>query len=511
VHRFYQEQYQIDSGKQDRYTQSSDAVGLTQGYYDTTQLPIWQYLHGAGPYAGTTAPSYTMEDSFFQGGFGGSFLNHQVLVAGQAPVWPGGADKSGVQTGCSTGTASCDLHSVVDSNGVPNGSYPLYKPVGTASVPTPAVKDNQLTEAADASGNCASSYTGAVAAPAGTLCGDYAINTIQALTQPYSPGTAVGKRLPNLTSDNIGDQMTKSGVDWGWYAGGYDNAAGFNGFDANHPQRLAWTAGATGPTAGPGTTNTCTPSPGSAIASGATFPYCADAVFQFHHQPFDYYANYADGTPGRVNHLFDEQHLIKETDAAGADLATYSLQSGATLKPVTFLKPIGEQNEHPGYASESAGSGHLVKMIQALLGPSNPDAAHTMIVVTYDEFGGSWDHVPPPGTPANPGPHDPIGPGTRVPALVISPALAQSGVDHTSHDTTSILTTIENQFGVGHVVQPNGAPTRDASVAALSTAFGPPTSVPEVPWAALLPLSVLVLGGGAVWLTRRRRTAVQAV
>src|SRR6476646_6351786 len=41
VHRFYQEQYQLDHGKQDRYISGSDAVGLTMGYYDTKQLPIY--------------------------------------------------------------------------------------------------------------------------------------------------------------------------------------------------------------------------------------------------------------------------------------------------------------------------------------------------------------------------------------------------------------------------------------------------------------------------------------
>jgi phospholipase C len=168
--------------------------------------------------------------------------------------------------------------------------------------------------------------------------------------------------------------------------------------------------------------------------------------------------------------LFDEQDLIKETDASGADLASYALQPGATLKRVSFIKPIGEQNEHPGYTNVSSGSAHLVKMIQALLGPTNPDAGHTMVVVTYDEFGGAWDHVPPPGSPGNAGPHDAFGPGTRVPALIVSPTLSQSGVDHTSHDTVSILATIENQFAVGRVTQPNGAPTRDATVADLSSA-----------------------------------------
>ena len=49
VHRFYHEQYQLDGGKQDRYVTGSDAMGLTMGYYDTKALPIYQYLHSAGP------------------------------------------------------------------------------------------------------------------------------------------------------------------------------------------------------------------------------------------------------------------------------------------------------------------------------------------------------------------------------------------------------------------------------------------------------------------------------
>src|SRR4029079_1658132 len=80
VHRCYQEQYQTDGGKQDRYTTGSDAVGLTQGVYETQQLPIYRYLHSKG------APKYVIADKFFQGAFGGSFLNHQWLIAARAPV-----------------------------------------------------------------------------------------------------------------------------------------------------------------------------------------------------------------------------------------------------------------------------------------------------------------------------------------------------------------------------------------------------------------------------------------
>ena len=59
VHRFYQEQYQLNDGNQNRYTTGSDAVGLTQGYYDTRSLPIYEYLHSGDH------PHYAIADDFF--------------------------------------------------------------------------------------------------------------------------------------------------------------------------------------------------------------------------------------------------------------------------------------------------------------------------------------------------------------------------------------------------------------------------------------------------------------
>lgn len=63
------------------------------------------------------------------------------------------------------------------------------------------------------------------------------------------------------------------------------------------------------------------------------------------------------------------------------------------------------------------------------------------VIVTYDENGGFWDHVPPPT-------RDRWGPGTRVPALVVSPFARKGFVDSTQHDTTSILKLIETRFGL---------------------------------------------------------------
>ncbi|HEV7862287.1 MAG TPA: alkaline phosphatase family protein, partial [Acidimicrobiia bacterium] len=220
VHRYYQEQFQLDGGRQDRYVTGSDAAGLAMGYYDTTKLPLYTYLNGKD------APNFAIQDNFFQGAFGGSFLNHQFLVAAQAPLWPGGADGSGLTTGCGTGQANCDLHSVVDANGMPKG-YDLYKPTTTAGAVagSPTVTDGALTQkGTDATGTKCAVPTGAATPPAGTSCGDYAVNTVQPMSQPYAPGTAVGRRLPPLTAPTIGDRLSGKGVSWAWYSGGWDNA-----------------------------------------------------------------------------------------------------------------------------------------------------------------------------------------------------------------------------------------------------------------------------------------------
>jgi phospholipase C len=393
VHRFYQGQYQLDGGKQDRYVTGSDALGLTMGTYDTRELPIYRYLHRPGH------PRYAIADNFFQAAFGGSFLNHQWLAAAATPVWPDAVDDGG----------SDDLHSVVDANGMPI-SYPLYTSPAGANV-----KDQALT----------------VACPAqpGTACGDFAVNTIQPPYQPYAPGTPATRRLPAQTAPTIGDRLSAKGIDWAWYSGGWSNANG----DVDAP---GWTNGA-GPT--------CS-DPNS--ATNAVFPNCPDKLFQYHHQPLNYFASFAPGTAARAAHLRDEQEFV---DAAKGS------QRHCELKPVSFIKPVGAENEHPGYASVGTGSDHLVDLLRAV--EDSRCAKRTLVVVTYDEFGGAWDHVPPPGQGGTSGPHDEWGPGTRIPALAISPKLHKRfSVDSTQYDTTSILATIERRFGLRPLT------SRDASV-----------------------------------------------
>ena len=72
---------------------------------------------------------------------------------------------------------------------------------------------------------------------------------------------------------------------------------------------------------------------------------------------------------------------------------------------------------------------------------SSPYWSDTVIIVTYDENGGLWDHVAPPKV-------DRWGPGSRVPAIIISPLAKRGFVDHTPYDTTSILKLITLRFGL---------------------------------------------------------------
>ncbi len=393
------------------------------GVYDTRALPIYQYLHSAGH------PAYAIADNFFQAAFGGSFLNHQWLIAAATPVWPGAVANGG----------SDDLHSVLDANGVPT-SYPLYvSPAGTA------VKDLALTAScastSDRSRDRRVSLTG-------VACGDYAVNTIQPAYQPYAPGTATSRRLPPQTAPTIGDRLSAGGVDWAWYSGGWSNANG----DVGAP---GWSNG-TGPLAA--NAGSMSPCPDAAALAAAVWPNCPDKLFQFHHQAFNYFAAYAPGTQARAEHLRDEREFL--------DLARASA-GACNLRPVSFVKPIGAENEHPGYASETAGSNHLVQLLQAI--EAGACKADTMVVVTYDEFGGQWDHVPPPGQGGTPGPHDAWGPGTRVPALVLAPALrGPFVVDHSQYDTTSIMATIERRFGLSAIG------SRDAAVNDLSRVLDAP-------------------------------------
>lgn len=236
----------------------------------------------------------------------------------------------------------------------------------------------------------------------------YAVNTMQ---PPYQPSgnkpapdgdlrfadPANPTTLPPQTQRHIGDALSEAGVTWIWYGGAWDAAL------AATQERKA------GVVYGP---NRSAPN------------------FQPHHQPFNYFADLAPGTAARAEHLLD----------GGIDGAKFlATVDAGTLPQVAFYKPQGNLTEHAGYTDVASGDAHLAEVIAHL--EKSPQWPHMVVIVTYDENGGFWDHVAPPKA-------DRFGPGTRIPALVISPFAKKGYVDHAQYDTTSILRFITRRFGL---------------------------------------------------------------
>ncbi len=131
----------------------------------------------------------------------------------------------------------------------------------------------------------------------------------------------------------------------------------------------------------------------------------------------------------------------------------YAAAAAGTLPAVSYVEPafLGEaipglaEDEHP-LADIRLGQAFLGRVHDAVV--SSPNWARTVLVITYDEWGGFFDHVPP---PVGPDPNPDLGAGLRgfrVPCLVISPWSRPGYVAHGLYDHTSILKLIEWRFGL---------------------------------------------------------------
>jgi len=235
----------------------------------------------------------------------------------------------------------------------------------------------------------------------------YAVNSVQPPYQPSEFRTAPGgdpryadpsrNVLPPRTEKTIGDTLSAKGVTWAWYAGAW-NAALADGMKPTGKHAIIYTDG----------------SPN----------------FQPHHQPFNYFARFAPGTPDRERHLKDHADLVAAID-------------GGTLPQVAFYKPQGTLNQHPGDADVLSGDRHIAELIEKIRASRYWESV--AIIATYDENGGFWDHVAP---PSGPGWSDRWGPGTRVPAIIVSPWARRGFIDSTPYDTTSILKFLTRRFGL---------------------------------------------------------------
>ena len=121
---------------------------------------------------------------------------------------------------------------------------------------------------------------------------------------------------------------------------------------------------------------------------------------------------------------------------------------------MTFYKPQGNLNQHPGYANVSDGDAHIAGVIAAL--EKSPQWPHMLVVVTYDENGGFWDHARVPRG-------DRWGPATRVPTIIVSPFAKRGFVDKTPYDTGSIIRFVTRRW---HLAPLPGIELRDRALQA---------------------------------------------
>ena len=108
------------------------------------------------------------------------------------------------------------------------------------------------------------------------------------------------------------------------------------------------------------------------------------------------------------------------------------------LPPVTWIAPRYEVSEHPQY-SFCEGENWSTQVIDAIM--KSPMWKSTAIFVTWDDYGGFYDHVAPPQV-------DDFGFGIRVPLLIISPYAMQGEIDHHLGEFSSVLRFIEDNWGL---------------------------------------------------------------
>ncbi|MEE4890196.1 acid phosphatase [Pseudomonas alliivorans] len=361
-HVFYQNQMQINGGKNDRFVAWADSGGLTMGNYAQTQysLRLWD-----------VAQEFVLCDNFFQGAFGGSFLNHQYLISATAPIYPDVANSP----------AKSQIATLQSDNPEDPRLKPLDKSPASAMEGPPQFGPSAIT-------------------PDG-----YAVNT---LAPPYWPTWLRDPQNPDYSKpdlanvlvpqnhEHIGDKLSRKDIDWAWYAG-------------------AWQVTL------------------DEFKDSTGIPKIPN--FQYHHQPFNYFVKQGPQNPAERKRRLRDGGL---GDESSTNRFLADAEAGK-LPAVTFYKPQGNLNMHAGYADVASGDRHIDRVVKVLR--NSPQWDNMVIVITMDENGGWWDHVAPPKG-------DRFGPGTRIPALVISPFARKGTVDHTIYDTASILRLITRIHGL---------------------------------------------------------------
>lgn len=251
----------------------------------------------------------------------------------------------------------------------------------------------------------------------------------------FVPADAIGSsctlntRTASYDDPTVGDLLADAGVPWAFYIEGYRemaDAVAEGGCAAADPQ----------------------------CPAGFPFYPC---VYDPSDIPFQYYPRFRD-----------QPDYMRDWSRFASDVASRSLPS------VSYVKAIGFKTEHPGYGNTiSAGVDFVRNVIDTIA--ASPYADDTLVLVTYDESGGYFDHVAPPPTSTVDGKDY----GPRVPTWAIGRFARRGYVSHVELEHSSIVKFIEWNWLGGETGQLG---TRDAVVNNIGSLLDPDetgTPVPE--------------------------------
>ncbi|MDA8277648.1 MAG: alkaline phosphatase family protein [Actinomycetota bacterium] len=264
---------------------------------------------------------------------------------------------------------------------------------------------------------------------------------------------------------NIGTELTKANITWGWFQGGFDA-----GYVPGH---------GTAPT----TAQVCAQNHQN-IGGSTITDYIP------HHEPFQYYRSTANpmhlpptsvsmiGHSDQANHQYDTADFWAAADSGN-------------MPAVSYLKAPAYQDGHTGYSDPIDEQNFIVSTINHL--EQLPTWSSTAEVITYDDSDGWYDHVISPlvttsqssvdaltgtglcGTATNGVPLTTSGQpemgrcglGPRLPFMVISPYAKVNYVDHNTIDQSSVVKFIENNWKLPSL----GDGAADASAGSINSLF----------------------------------------
>nr|HEX4312573.1 alkaline phosphatase family protein [Kofleriaceae bacterium] len=367
---------------------------------------------------------------------------------------------TGTAPTCTSGPACCEAGPGSD----PTGALPIvlddaanaaYDPNHTQGCELPEADSGAMDKYVSGVNGCSDprnfAYAGAAAQPYRDLAGSGALadryfqpvsgqsssNDMYLATaqfeflddtdKPEGVGTAcsLNDHAVSLTGTTLGDVLDGSGVSWAFYAEGYDQVAAAKG--------------------GCGT-------PDAACPPQIPLYPC---VFDPADIPFDYYSQFTD-----------DPKVLRDFSQFQKDL------DGLTLPQVVFVKALGFRTEHPGTGVTISDGTAFVTALEDAVAASQY-APDTLVLVTWDEGGGYFDHVAPPGLGSDGQPY-----GTRIPLLANGPFVAPGTISHTQMEHSSIVTFVEWNWTNMQTGQLGG---RDGKVANLGSMLDSTTTGVTVP------------------------------